>query len=236
MENTENTEKFDSDAKNNFADRLMKLQKAVVALRSVQLEQACGEDELCLLKEIPNFVKFFELPLNSPEELEMKKRFVRGIIIANERGLLPVSLPESTEEIAEFIDSSLHTAKVAYFVSQKKLSSEEGFEEIYDKMVSSLATHVRRVVAVAFPFIINKAVDCIASRFPLVNSIRLFLKKVLPFAGSKVADGCEVGIKKIAQISKPLARKVVAGVKSAYERGKSVVKSCGNKIRSIFSW
>ncbi len=239
MEELIEQKKFDSEAKNKFTDKLTLLQKALGGLRTIQLDKACTEERLAQLKEIPAFLKFFQVPLNSLEELEMKKRFVRALIIAKEKECLPFPIPEDPEEIALLVDEGLHTAKVAYMVATGKISTNEAFDEIYDKSVSTVATVVNKVVRVGFPFVVDKAVDFIAAKFPPVKPFTDTVKTVIASASGHVADAVSSGIKKVANVAKPLVKSVVKTLDKAYQSVKSGVRNLWSKVKklpSILSW
>lgn len=233
-ENPENTN-FDADAKNEFADKFQLLAKAVEALKIVAREKNLSEENREALEAIPAFKKFFEVELGSPEELEMKKRFVAALIAAQEQGVAPISLPDTPEAVAILVDKGLTTAKVAYQVSTGALEEDEAFDVLYDKAVATVSSVVRKVVAVGFPFAVKWAAKLIAEKFPQAKPVADFAEKCFPHLSGKVADGINAGIKKIAKVAKPVVKVSIEKVKSVSKSVAAFGKKAWNKLTSIFA-
>ena len=197
----ENT--FDADAKNDFADKALRLQKALAALRAVRREKTPSSESLSALEGVPAFAEFFELPLNSPEELEMKKRLASALIIAKEENALPFDIPESPEQIAVLVDEGLSTAKVAYRVGTGEMTEEDGFEALYDKMVSKTVAVVEKTIKNGLPEIC----DIVKEYFPPAGPVTDWIKEKLP--PEIVAKKVSAGIRKITDAAKPYVKKAV---------------------------
>lgn len=194
---------FDADAKNDFADKALRLQKALAALRAVRREKTPSSESLSMLEGVPAFAEFFELPLNSPEELEMKKCFASALIIAKEENALPFDIPESPEQIAVLVDEGLSTAKVAHRVGAGKMTEEDGFEELYDKTVSKVVAVAEKAIKDGLPEIC----DAVKDYFPAAGSVTDWIKENLP--SEIVAEKVGVGIRKITDVAKPYVKKAV---------------------------
>lgn len=226
---------FGADAKNDFADKFQLLAKAVEALKIVAREKNLSEEGKEALEAIPAFKKFFEIELGSPEELEMKKRFVTALIAAQEQGIAPIPLPPTPEAIAILVDEGLTAAKVAYQVGTGALEEDEAFDVLYDKAVATVASVVHKVVAVGFPFAVKKAAKLISAKFPQAEPVVDLAEKVLSPLSGKVADMVNAGIKKIAKVAKPVVKTCFEKVKSVSKSVATFGKKAWSKLKSIFA-
>ena len=233
MENENST--FDAEAKNDFADKFQLLAKAVEALKIVAREKNLSEENKEALEAIPAFKKFFEVELGSPEELEMKKRFVAALIVAQEQGVAPISLPPTPEAIAILVDEGLTTAKVAYQVNTRALEEDEAFDVFYDRVVATISSVVHKVVTAGFPFVVKAAAKFISEKLPQAKPVVDFAEKVLPPFSGKVADGVNAGIKKIAKVAKPVIKTCFEKLKSVGKTVKTFGQKAWNKLTSIFA-
>ena len=85
-----------NDDKKFFAQDCEEQMRLMVAVGDV-LTDDITEETISVIKEFDCVNKFLELPLNSPEEVNLKKIFATAVVIANEKDILPFRLPESAE-------------------------------------------------------------------------------------------------------------------------------------------
>lgn len=230
MENNYNT-----DAKNESADKIGLLVKALTALRLITTEKELSAESRDALFSVPAFMEFFELPINSPEELEFKKRFASALILAKEEGALPFELPESPEGIALLVNEGLTIAKTAYWAGTGKLESEEAFDIIYDTVTVAAVRLIRIVVGVGFPFATRTIADALSSYFPKMKPVTDLIKKFLPHCSEKVAEGVARGLEKIADAAKPAVKKCFEALRGTVKRGVAIAKKAAELLKPLVS-
>lgn len=204
-------ESYSEESQNNKSDLLV---KALSALETIVLAGEAATENLETLKEIPAFKQYFDLPLNSAEELDYKKRFIEALLVAREKNCLPFSLPEDPETIAMLVDNGLTTAKTAYKVAIGELESEDAFDISYDKTVAGILAVVEKFLVTGLPLALNKAVDFIAEKYPPVKTVTNLIKKAIMFMSPSLAKAIKNGLRIVAEKAKPVVKKITETLKT----------------------
>lgn len=158
--------------------------------------------------------EFLDASLTGDKDTAMKKLFAAGLVFANDKGVLPFELSDTSPEgIAAIVDDSLTRAKVAYKVATGEIPAEE----VADCLIDNAAA---RVMALADNVLdnpeasIEAVCDAISVAFPQVAEAVQMAKPIIkPFAtraAPKVKEAVHEGINKIAQYAKEAARPIIA--------------------------
>lgn len=161
----------------------------------------------------PTVEAFLESPMDSPEDLEMKKLMAISAVASGSE--------ESPEQIASEVDAAAVNAKSSYKVSTGELDVIEASEIIIDKGAARLNAFIQSELdmEVAGEFIS----EAVTMAFPPARRVKPYIKAIIQKAEPAVRKIVEVGIKSVASYAKSTVRKVATGIK---EYAKSLLRAC----------
>lgn len=158
--------------------------------------------------------EFLDASLVGDKDTAMKKLFAAGITLANDAGVLPFDLSDSSPEgIASVVDDSLTRVKVAYKVATGEIPLEEAADTLIDAAaarVTAIADNVIDTVAANT----DSICDAISVAFPpaaeVIQVAKPIIKHVVTRVAPKVKEAIHAGINKVSQMAKEAARPIIA--------------------------
>lgn len=197
----------------NYGDKLKNVLSEYVTLESAifDVNMGAGEGESEPLKCMQEFL---DASLVGDKDTAIKKLFSAGLTLANDSGVLPFELPDSSpESIACIVDNSLIQAKVAYKTATGEISVEEGI----DAMVDNAAA---RTMAIADALVdsvednIDAFCNAICMIYPRAAWAIQLSKPIIKYLVTRVSPEVKVvvfaGIEKLSKASKEVAKVTVA--------------------------
>lgn len=197
----------------SYGDKLRDGIFKYVTLESTLFE-GVGADDSEKATPLGCMQEFLDASLNGDKDTAMKKLFAAGLVFANDKGVLPFELSDTSPEgIAAIVDDSLTRAKVAYKVATGEIPAEE----VADCLIDNAAA---RVMALADNVLDNPGAsveavcDAVSVAFPqvaeVVQTAKPIIKQIATRVAPKVKDFVHEGINKIAQYAKEAARPIIA--------------------------
>lgn len=217
-----------NDDKKFFAQECDEQMRLMVAVGNV-LADDITEETISVIKEFDCINEFLELPLNSPEEVNLKKIFATAVVIANEKSILPFRLPENAEEIASLVDEGLTRVKLAFKQQTGEMDAYEVADALIDKAVSRAIAILDSVIDEGLP-IIAESMSKLALKHPYTAPLAPFIEIVVPYVAEPVKNAICKGIRFIAKESKPIIHKAIDYVKS---KAKSFAVNLTRKLNSF---
>ena len=197
----------------SYGDKLKNSLTDYVTLESTVLDGTSveGEDKATPMGCMQEFL---DASLVGDKDTAMKKLFAAGITLANDAGVLPFDLPDSSPEgIASVVDDSLTRVKVAYKVATGEIPLEEAADTLIDAAaarVTAIADNVIDTVATNTDLIC----DAISVAFPpaaeVIQVAKPIIKHVVTRVAPKVKEAIHAGINKVSQMAKEAARPIIA--------------------------
>lgn len=217
-----------NDDKKFFAQDCEEQMRLMVAVGDV-LADDITEETISVIKEFDCVNKFLELPLNSPEEVNLKKIFATAVVIANEKGILPFRLPENAEEIASLVDEGLTRVKLAFKQQTGEMDAYEVADALIDKVALRAIVILDSVIDESLP-IIAESLSKLALKHPYTASLAPFIEIVVPYVAEPVKNAICKGIRFIANESKPIVHKAIDYVKG---KAKSFAVNLTKKLNPV---
>lgn len=158
--------------------------------------------------------EFLDASLVGDKDTAMKKLFAAGLALANDSGVLPFDLPDSSPEgIASIVDDSLTHVKVAYKVATGEIPAEEVVDTLIDH-AAARAMAVADAVVDTVEANTDLICDALSMAFPPAATVIQFAKPIVQHVVTRVApkvkEVIHTGINKVSQIAKEAARPVIA--------------------------
>lgn len=110
-----------------------------MALRTMMQGKELSKDEIYTLKGMKIVNDFLNAPINSTEEVKLKKAFVAAVITSNELGHINLGENYTTEQITIAISQGLTKIKNQYLVGQGKYTESKAEEVELDYIIACLA-------------------------------------------------------------------------------------------------
>lgn len=172
------------------------------ALESFLIEgQSFGGNIISGMREFKSVKEFLDLPFGDPKEDDLKKIFAASIIVADEKGILPFSLPSKIPSvIATLCDDSLTRLKVHYQVGEGIIEAEEGQQILKDKFYAKFIVPVKLLIREKGPKALMTAINIIESVsnfcFPEYSYYWEFVKQVAPIVTPAIISSINKGIER----------------------------------------
>lgn len=214
--------------KNNMARKMDESLTQLAAIDNVQYDEKAIDAQMAntvmdVVKTVPLAQEFFDSPMGDKSEEEMKKIVTTSLIVGVQRRWVKLPLKEITAEgLAASVDRSLTAAKTAYKVGAGKMTASDAIETQTDHAVVATTQIVNNVVDRVADFAVSKVdgiVDRVApvvsrvgirlvSAFPQTRTLAPYIPVLVERAKPIVKTLLKVGIRKVAEIAKPIVRKV----------------------------
>lgn len=158
--------------------------------------------------------EFLDASLVGDKDTAMKKLFAAGLALANDSGVLPFDLPDSSPEgIASIVDDSLTQVKVAY----KVVTGEIPAEEVVDTLIDHAAARAMAVADAVVDTVeanVDLICDALSVAFPpaakVIQFSKPFVKQVVTRVAPKVKEVIHASINQVSRIAKEAARPIIA--------------------------
>lgn len=180
-------------------------------------------DESAPTKDFEVVQKYFDAPLASQEDANMKKIAMASTLLAKQNNALPEEMKDySDNKLYGVVDVALNQAKVAYQYQRGQFEDEdEAFEVLLDTTTARLKTFIdattqklQQVADVAaenyLPTLINKLMDAVDSAYPQATVVTKYVRTFAPA---------------ITQRVKPLVRQGLAYLGSFAKQGLDYLKN-----------
>lgn len=219
----------DTLQKNNMGRKMDESLTQLAVIDSVQYDEKTIDEQMAntvmdVVKTVPFVQEFFDSPMGDKSEVEMKKVVTTSLIVGVQRGWVKLPVKEITAEgLATWVDRSLTAAKTAYKVGTGKMMASDAVETQVDHAVVATTTMINntidRVADVAISHVdglVDKVAPVVsqvgvklAKAFPPTRVIAPFIPVVVERAKPIVKMCLKVGIRKVAEIAKPIVRRAV---------------------------
>lgn len=199
--------------RNEFGNQVEKEMTQMAALQSLLLGNELTTEEVPLIREFKSVQEFLDLPINDKKEAVLKKLFSVSIVLANKKGVLPFEMPQSPEEIAGTVDDALTRLKVAYQTGGDKLDSIEAMDALVDRLAVRTMVMTDRVIEKGVPLVLDK-VCIVLAKHPSTIALVPIIKGAERHITVATKVVAHKGIRRLAEVAKPVVRKVVLKAKS----------------------
>jgi len=194
------------------------------AVQSLIIGEELSDTQIESLREFKCIQDYLDLPLNDPKEGSLKKVFAGAISAADDLGILPFDLPDSSAEaIASIADESLNRIKVAYKVATNQLDIEATADVMVDHMAARTVAVLDYTIDNAAGYVAGFASAVLTSLCPPAAVLTPVIHVGMAYAAEKTKDAIHKVVPAIKEAAKPIVRKTIGVVKS-------VTKSIGSKI------
>jgi hypothetical protein len=170
---------------------------------------------------------YFEAPERAPVEREVTGVVAGSLVRASQT--LPAAERVAPAVLGLAADAGLFRAKTAFLVGADLLSPERAVERVVDRAAAQVVTVVKTAARELGGRAGQVAGAWLGGLVGMAPVGALLGRALGEWAGAKVARGVEKGVKVVAEGVKA----VVGGVVSA---GKSLLKSAGRALASLFGW
>ena len=205
---------------NNTSTNLMQAIKDENIVQSIQLEDLILDtsEETTPSKTIKDYLN---APMGDEKDAQFKKLIAIAIIIAKQNKRLPENMPESPENIAEYVDDSLNRLKNAYQTGAGRLDPVEAIDQLID------ATTALTVVMIDKAFetgMANRALTKGAIVFltclkvPNAQAYEPTISNVIKKVEKPIQEFTKKGINFIAQSAKAAVHKVASTIKEYFKQ------------------
>lgn len=184
----------------------------------------------------------FEGEMGNNEETLVKKLATAGVMIADAEMPIQALDGVNASEVAMIVDMGITLSKVGYKVSQGKMAVGKAIEYIADRAIADTAVVVSTIAKLKIEYVAAGMGTAVGTVFgPVGMAIGAFVGHgVGKVTGAYIAPKIEQGIKKVAQVAKPMVRQVVQKtVEVAKQAGKTITegaKKVGKAIANFFGW
>ncbi|MBF0228239.1 MAG: hypothetical protein HQK63_01385 [Desulfamplus sp.] len=159
---------------------------------------------------------FFKAPLDSAEDLNIKKAVAAATVIAKEKGFIKSFETSSNEEIAATVDYGLTGVKAAYKVGTGEMKAIDAIDYMVDKSVAVVATVVKSAVEKGVALACEAVGIVVGNYFknPIaVEAARQIGKAVGERAGKSAGEIVQKGIKMVGEQAKKVVKGLITGGK-----------------------
>ncbi len=171
---------------------------------------------------------YFEAPLDTETDNDVKKVVAAAVEIAKKKKLLTDELNEtSTIETTATVDAGMTSAKVAYKVEQKQLEPIDALDYLIDKAAARVIAVVDSTCKTAGGNIGAKVGSVLGGLFnPAAAELGAKVGRVVgAAAGKKVAEIVNKGVNVVASAAKSVVRSVCETASRTWESAKLVWNS-----------
>ena len=178
-----------------------------------------------LNKEHPRIQKFLEQPVESEEDLKMKKMMARMILIAKEKGYLPSEmqalLPPTTqaetpdekeirqEQTANTIEKAIDTVKRVYQVGKKIITPETAVEQAIDKAAVVVSSVADKIIDKGIDAVVNTGTKWVSTICPPLAPLAIIAGRFVKQFKKPIREVVKTGIQKVATVAKNVVKTVV---------------------------
>ncbi|MBF0112857.1 MAG: hypothetical protein HQK74_09015 [Desulfamplus sp.] len=162
--------------------------------------------------ELSSVKDFFKTPLDSAEDLNIKKTVAAATVIAKEKGFIKSFETSSNEEIAATVDYGLTGVKAAYKVGTGEMKTIDAIDYMVDKAVAVVATVVKSAVEKGVAFVCEVGAVIGISRYvknpAAIEAARQIAKTVGESAGKAAGEYAAKGVQLLGKGVKGLLNNV----------------------------
>lgn len=166
--------------------------------------------------ELTSVKDFLKTPLDSPEELNIKKTVATATVIAKEKGFIKSLETSSNEEIAATVDYGLTGVKVAYKVGNEEMNTIDAVNYMVDKATAVVGTLIKTAVEKGVALFCEVGAPIAISRYvknPVaIDAARQIGKAVGERAGKAAGEIVQKGVNMVGQGVKKVAKGLIKGV------------------------
>jgi hypothetical protein len=153
--------------------------------------------------------EFLDASLVGDKDTAMKKLFAAGLVFANDNGVLPFELSDTTPEgISVVVDDSLTRTKVAYKVATGEIPAEEVADFLIDQ-AAARAMAMADMVLDHPEASVELACDAISTAFPPVAETVQKMKPVIKRIAKEIAPEAKEYIHEGINLTAEFAKKAV---------------------------
>lgn len=225
--------------KNNMGKSLEEKLSKLTAIDSTLTNGKISETVMGIAKEIPFVQEFFDSPMGDKSEARMKKVVIAALIAGTQKGYIRLPFENVTAEgLAGWVDKSLTAAKTAYHVGTGKMTASDALEIMIDhaavvatKIVTNAINRVEKFALDHVDTLVDKTAAVvsaftqrIAQAYPQTRPVAVFIPVIIERAKPIVKTYIKEGIHKVAEISKPLARKAIQALAATTKKLANSVK------------
>lgn len=215
--------------KNNMSRKMDEGLTQLAAISNIQYDEKAIDEQMAktvmdVAKTVPFVQEFFDSPIGDQSEEEMKKIVTTSLIVGVQRGWVKLPVKEITAEgLAASVDRTLTSAKTAYKVGAGKITASDAIEtqtdhavvvttkiinNTIDRVADVAISHVDGLVDKVAPVVSSVGVR-LASAFPPTRVLAPYIPVIVERAKPIVKTCLKAGIRKVAEIAKPIVRKAV---------------------------
>ncbi len=205
---------------NSFANTIAKANTVYSALQTVLSGEDYHENDLDAVREDKLMQAFLDVPFGDDKEAVLKKLFTAAVIIADDKGVLPFSLPSTNpSDIASYVDEGLSRVKVAYQTSIGNMDSIDAADMLIDQLTVRGIAALDEAIQDNLPVAIDLACEAVIAKYPAARPFVLLIKvsekflvnesKVLMARGMHVLNqSAKSAVRKLAEKAVALAPEI----------------------------
>ena len=228
----------------NYGSSMDQTTRTISAIHSLVLGKELSGSELLAIKSIQCIQDFLDADSGSKIETDVKKLFAQAIIVASEKGINPLGLPEgvSAEQVVSLVDDGLTRIKTAYQLGKGLIKDVYQADEIN---MEHLAARVETLAEIALEqgialadmaidgleqqahskadFLLDHSdmfITAIEKAYPPAIPVAEFCRVVVNYAKPVIKEYVHQGIAKIGQYAKNTVRSVVEKIPSLFQKAK----------------
>ncbi len=203
------------------------------AVQSLILGEKMSDSSIKSLQEFPCIQEYLDLPMNDPQESDLKKVFAGAISAANDLGILPFELEDSSAEtIAAIADDSLQRMKITYKIATGLFNVEEAADAMVDHLAARAVAFADYAVDSAANWTANAITTAIATVYPPAAIVAPVIHAGMSYVGEKVKTVIHEYAPKITSFAKEIVHDSISLVKDV---ATSFVSNVSSSICSLGS-
>jgi hypothetical protein len=184
-----------------------------------------------VLRDFKGIKEFIDCPFGSQEEDNMKKRFAKAMVMAQEQGVLPTVLSDFSKDpvaIASLVDESLTRIKTAVMVEAGDIFPENAVNAIIDRSIVRVNVVADAFIAKGVNMVAAKAVSIMAWVFPPTQAIAPVIHIFAHFCTFQIKNKIREGLRKVATTAKNVVKKIgTFAIKTVQKIGRSILNFFG---------
>lgn len=227
----------------NYGSSMDQTARTISAIHSLVLGKELSGSELLAIKSIQCVQDFLDADSGSKIETDVKKLFAQAIIVASEKGINPLGLPEgiSAEQVVSLVDDGLTRVKTAYQLGKDLIdvyqADEINMEHLAARVETFAEVALEQGIALAdmaidgleqqahskADFLLDHSdmfITAIEKAYPPAIPVAEFCRVVVNYTKPVIKEYVHQGIAKVGQLAKDTVRSAVEKIPSLFQKAK----------------
>lgn len=168
----------------------------------------------------------FEGEMGNNEETIVKKLATAGVFITDAQMPIQAIKGLNGSDIGMMVDMGITIAKIGYKITQGKMAVGKALEYIGDRAIADTAVVISTIAKVKIEYVAAGIGAAVGTVFgPVGMAIGSFVGHgVGKVTGAYIAPKIEQGIKKVAEVAKPIVKQVI-------QKTVEIAKKAGNTVK-----